>query len=84
MLLLNFISIFFDCGSWNNEVYSTLNKPFLEKGDLVMFIDGLRGGINICQLDSNEMKIPEFPKFVGFTSLAEIMRKNIAASNQPK
>lgn len=49
-----------------------------------MFIDGLRGGINICQLDSNEMKIPEFPKFVGFTSLAEIMRKNIAASNQPK
>ena len=74
---------FFDCGSWNNEVYSTLNKPFLEEGDLVMSIDGCWGGISIWQLDSNEMKIPEFPKFVGFTSLAEIMRKNIAASNQP-
>ena len=48
-----------------------------------MSIDGCWGGISIWQLDSNEMKIPEFPKFVGFTSLAEIMQKNIAASNQP-
>lgn len=80
---VEFYKYSFDCGSWDNEVYSTLNKPFLEEGDLVMSIDGCWGGISIWQLDSNEMKIPEFPKFIGLTSLAEIMRKNIAASNQP-